>query len=94
MLYMKLQRLGCLCLESQDGCVAIYQHLLLVKWHNHWCKNINLCSIITDYLNFTLCQVTKNNSIFHTHFQLFIYFLIAFHLWVERAWIVKKGLEI
>ena len=44
----------------------------LIEWHNHFHINSNLWIIITDCLNFTSCQVTKNNSLFYTHFQLFI----------------------
>ena len=56
-----------------------------MKWHDHWHINTNLWIIITDYLNFTCCQGTKNNSVFYTHFQIFIQILITFELWVERG---------
>ena len=44
----------------------------LMEWHNHLHINNNLWIIITDCLSFTSCQVTKYNSLFFTHFQLFI----------------------
>ena len=50
----------------------------LMEWHDHWHINNNLRIIITDYLNFTCCQVTKNNKLFYTHFQIFIQILITF----------------
>ena len=44
-----------------------------IEWHDHLhINNNNNWIIITDYLNFTRCQVTKNNSFSYTHVQLFI----------------------
>ena len=64
--FQRLYTLNRFCSRCMHGMVW------LIEWHDHWHINNILWIIITDYLNFKCCQVTKNNSLFCTHFHLFI----------------------